>query len=427
MATIGVALRSVKQQLDQWVNTQQIEQICRDLGHRWRERVLGPATTVHLFLLQLLAGVALNKLRHLCKLSVTGEAIRVAKRRLPLKLLSELVDRVRGPHESLSQWNGLQVFIADALSFWTEDTPQLSRKYGKGKNQRGTSNGRPLPKLLATLDLNGGLIQKALTLPWSRNERTCLHRMLKVLPPLSILLGDRGLVGFAQVALMAAAGVQACLHLPRWLVVHGRGKGNHRRHKRLGRQDVLVRWRRDRRCAWMSKKRWNQLPQELLLRQVAFRILRPGYRPQWAWIVTTLTDHRKYPAGQLVELYAKRWQVEVYFRDLKCTLKMGRPRARDVAGVRKEVLTFVLLYNLVRQVMLRAAERQQVEPQRLSFSDVTTWLLWSAPGEALPDFTVNAKRARPTQPRAVKQARKRWPPLRQSRASLCKPRCHAKL
>jgi hypothetical protein len=228
-------------------------------------------------------------------------------------------------------------------------------------------------------------------------------------------------------ALMAAAGVQACLHLPRWLVVHGRGKANHRRHQRLGRQDVLVRWRRDRRCAWMSKKRWNQLPQELVLRQIAFRILRPGYRPQWAWIVTTLTDHRKYPARQLVELYAKRWQVEVYFRDLKCTLKMGRPRAKDVAGVRKEVLAFVLLYNLVRQVMLRAARRQQVEPQRLSFSDVTTWLLWSAPGEALPEFTVNARRARPTQPRAVKQARKRWPPLRQSRASLCKPRCHAKL
>jgi hypothetical protein len=33
--------------------------------------------------------------------------------------------------------------------------------------------------------------------------------------------------------------------------------------------------------------------------------------------------------------------VEVYFRDLKCTLKMGRPRAKDVAGVRKEVLAFV--------------------------------------------------------------------------------------
>ena len=427
MATIGVALQSVKQRLDQWINTQQIEQICRDLGHHWRERTLDPATTVHLFLLQLLAGVALNKLRHLCKLQVTGEAIRQAKLRLPLKLLMELVDRVRAPQEALSQWNGLRVFLADALSFWTEDTPQLSKKYGKGKNQRGKSNGRPLPKLLATLDLNSGLIQKVLTLPWSRNERTCLHRMFKCLPPLSILLGDRGLVGFAQMATMMAAGVQGCLQLPRWLVVHGQGKANHRRIKNLGKQDMLVSWRRGRRCAWMSKKAWNQLPQELVLRQIAFRILRPGYAPQWAWIITTLTDPKKYPAQQLVELYAKRWQVEVYFRDLKCTLKMGRPRAKDVAGVRKEVLTLVLLYNLVRQVMLQAAKRQQVEPQRLSFSDVTTWLLWSEPGEALPDFTINAQRARPTQPRAIKQARKRWPQLRQDRASLCKPRCHAKL
>jgi hypothetical protein len=149
--------------------------------------------------------------------------------------------------------------------------------------------------------------------------------------------------------------------------------------------------------------------------------------PKWAWIITTLSDPQKYPAQQLVELYAKRWQVEVYFRDLKCTLKMGRPRAKDVAGLRKEVLAFVLLYNLVRQVMLQAAGRQGVQPQRLSFSDVLIWLLWSEPGEPLPDFKINPVRARPTQPRAVKQARKRWPQLRQNRADLCKPICEAKL
>jgi len=427
MATIGVALRTVKQQLDQWVDTQQVEQICRDLGHRWRKRVLDPATTVHVFLLQLLAAASLSKLRHRCKLGVSAEAIRLAKKRLPLKLLMELVQRVRHPQEMLSQWNGFQVFIVDGLSFWTEDTPELSKKYGKGRNRRGKSKGRPLPKLLAILDLNSGLIQKVLLLPWARNERTCLHRLLKVLPPLSILLGDRGLVGFAQMATMMAAGVAACLQLPRWLVVHGRGKANHRRLRILGKQDVLVCWRRGRRCTWMSKRAWDQLPGELVLRQIAFRILRRGHRPKWAWIITTLTDHQKYPAQQLVELYAKRWQVEVYFRDLKCTLKMGRPRAKNVAGVRKEVLAFVLLYNLVRQVMLQAAKRQQVDPQRLSFSDVTTWLLCSEPGETLPDFKINAQRTRPTQPRAVKQARKRWPQLRQDRASLCKPRCHAKL
>jgi hypothetical protein len=425
MATIHVALRTVKHQLDQWVNTQQIEQICSELGHRWRKRVLDPATTVHLFLLQLLAAVALSKLRHLCKLQVSAEAIRLAKKRLPLQLLMELVERACKPQEALSQWNGLQVFIADALSFWTEDTPQLSHKYGKGKNQRGKSNGRPLPKLLATLDLSSGLIRKVLLLPWARNERTCLHRLLAALPPLSILLGDRGLVGFAQMAKMTAAGVAACMQLPRWLVVHERGKANHRRLRRLGKQDMLVCWRRGRRCAWMSKRAWNQLPCELVLRQIAFRILRPGYRAQWAWIITTLTDHKKYPAQQLVDLYAKRWQVEVYFRDLKCTLKMGRPRAKDVAGLRKEVLAFVLLYNLVRQTMLQASQRQQIDPRRLSFSDVIVWLLWSEPGETPPDF--NPERARPTQPRAVKQARKRWPQLRQHRASLCKPRCHTKL
>ena len=43
--------------------------------------------------------------------------------------------------------------------------------------------------------------------------------------------------------------------------------------------------------------------------------------------------------------------VEVYFRDLKQSLGMGKLSARTLAGVRKEMLAFVLLYNLVRKVM----------------------------------------------------------------------------
>lgn len=428
MATIGRALSQVKSQLDQWVPAPVIEQVCRDHGHRWRKRLLGPADTVHLMLLQLLAQVSMAALRHVSKVRVSAQAFCAARMRLPLSVMHELVRRACPAGPPLSCWKSLRVFAADGMSFLTEDTPELAQKYGKAKNGKGRGNGRPNCKLLAVMDLAGGFIYQVTALPWSRQERTCLARLLKACGEAALLLGDRGLAGFAQMALMLAAKVDGCLRLPRWLVVYGRGKANHRRVKRLGKQDLLVVWRKgDRPPKWMSKERWAKLPDELTLRQIAFRITRPGFRTHWAWIITTLTDPKKYPAQELVELYGKRWQVEVYFRDLKQTLGLRCPSSRTPQGVRKELLAFVILYNLVRQVIAAAASRQKVSPDRISFSDALTWLLWSAPGEELPDLVTNPIRHRPTQPRALKHCRRKYARMSRSRATLLKPACLAKL
>jgi hypothetical protein len=90
--------------------------------------------------------------------------------------------------------------------------------------------------------------------------------------------------------------------------------------------------------------------------------------------------------------------------------------------VRKQVLAFVLLYNLVRQIMIQAARQQGVDPERISFIDAVRWLLWSTPGEALPELVINPKRQRATQPRMIKRGRHRYPQLNGPRDQLSRPR-----
>jgi hypothetical protein len=119
--------------------------------------------------------------------------------------------------------------------------------------------------------------------------------------------------------------------------------------------------------------------------------------------------------------------IEVYFRDLKRTLKLKQTRAKSVDGVQKEILAFVVLYNLVRQVMARAAIRQGVDADRISFADAARWLLWSQPGDELIDLVVNPKRNRDTQPRMLKHGRRKYPRLNKPRARLTKPASVAKL
>jgi hypothetical protein len=428
MAKLSKSLEQIKARLEEFVPERQILGICIALKYRWRRRVLGPTLTIHLFLLQLLAKVALRGVRHVAQVSVTAQAICQAKKRLPLKLLMELVGFSAPPGETLPRWHGLIAHLVDGTSSMTPDTPELARRYGKGKNQRGTSFGYPLPKLLALMDLGGGFVRKVIALPWARQEFTCLSRLFKLIDPRGLLLGDRGLVSFTHLAMLCNAGLHGCFRLPHGMVTFGRGKGSRKRIKRLGKQDMLVRWIASRRPTWVSVKRWAPLAtQQLVLRQIAYRVCRPGFRTQWAWIITTLTDPKEYPAQELIDLYSKRWQIEVYFRDLKKTLGMEMISARSIDGVRKEILAFVLLYNLVRRVMVQAALQQNVAADRISFVDALRWLLWSAPGEPIPRLEINPQRKRRSPPRKIKRGRHRFPQIKGLSAELSKPACVAML
>ena len=431
MATFSAALRHVKEHLDRLVPEQEVSRLCRDLGHRWRERVLGPAVTVQLFLLQLLAKVSMRGVGRVAELSVTAQAVCAAKMRLPLTLLMELVRRsapASAEGGGTTTWRGLQVYVADGTGVLGQDVAPVARRYGKAKNQRGTGRGYPNPKLLALFDLEGGFVQRIIALPWHRQEFTCLARLFKAVARGALLLGDRGLVSFAHLALLLGQGAHGCFRLSRGQVVFGRGRASRRRVRPLGRQDVLVRWQSGQRPGWMSKTRWAALAgQELTLRQIAFRVRRPGFRTHWAWIVTTLCDPVAYPAQELVELYGKRWQVEVCFRDLKRTLDMSPLSAKTLAGTRKEILAFVLLYNLIRGVMGRAATRQGVAANRVSFVDALRWLLWGTPGTPPPALAVNPVRRRSCPPRRVKSKGYQFPPLNAPRSELAKPPCEVML
>lgn len=422
----------IKRELGQWIDSDLVNQCCQEANHRWRNRKLGPLMNVHLLMLQLLSQVALRGLRHVAQFSASGvsasaQAICQARQNLPLTVWMSLVQRVcaklvgdsGGPGSSL--WNGHRVFLADGMSFLTPDTPQLRKRYGKPSNQRGVSHcSYPTPKLLAMLDLGSGLIARVIALPHSRQERTCLKRLLSHLQTGDLLLADRGFAGFAQVAMMLASGVQCCIRLPRWLSVIGAGKANHLRLGRLAKGDLLVRWTQSNRPAkWMSRRAWNLLPEELILRQINFRIRKPGFRDQWMRLVTTLLDPELYPAEQIIDLYAKRWQVEVYFRDMKRSLGMKQMRSRTVSGVRKEILAFVLLYNLIRHVMGHAAEAMGVAADRISFIDAMRWLLWSDPNERRPGTLVlNRRRTRSPEPRVLKRGRRKYPPMNKPRHQL---------
>ena len=83
----------------------------------------------------------------------------------------------------------------------------------------------------------------------------------------------------------------------------------------------------------------------------------------WRWC-TNLMDARRFPAGEIVELYRMRWEVEVFFRVLKQTLGLKRVRSRNRNAVLTEIYMAFIAYLLVHWLVEEAARDYPVEPPR---------------------------------------------------------------
>lgn len=188
--------------------------------------------------------------------------------------------------------------------------------------------------------------------------------------------------------------------------------------KVLGEDDQLVEYFKPvGRPAWMSAAQWETLPASITVREIRRTVRRDGFRPMVVTIVTTLLDADAYPAEQLIELRLTRWMIETNIRHLKITLKMDELKCKTLAGVRKERAVFLLVYNLIRLIMLRAARRQNVNVNRLSFADTLAWLR-HGDITAQAEIKINPPRPGRLEPRVRKRAKKQYPYMTQPRATL---------
>src|SRR5512135_273473 len=116
--TLVSALRQIRDDLASLLEPLALSDLCRSLGCRWRERLLDPVTTIHLFILQVLHGnTACAHLPRLTGRAFTASAYCQARSRLPLAvlhaLLSRLVQTSRPLMDSTGLWHGHRTWLVD--------------------------------------------------------------------------------------------------------------------------------------------------------------------------------------------------------------------------------------------------------------------------------------------------------------------------
>lgn len=423
-------LRQLRQDLARQLAPLAILAVCRDLGHTWRTCLLDPATIVHLFIMQVLHGnTALAHLPRLTGLVFTPSAYCQARARLPLAVFQALLRRassaLRRDTDTTGRWLGHRTILVDGSSSSMPDTPELQAHFGQSKTAR-PGCGFPVAHLMALFHAGTGLLLEAFAAPLHSHDMGLVGRLHPHLEGGDVLVGDRGFCSFAHLALLARRGLHAVFRVHQKQIVDftpGRPHAGPRRTQAAGRGLPRSRWIRaldlhDQVVAglkpeqppdWMSPEAFAALPASLVVRELRYRIDVPGFRTREVTIVTTLLDGAAYTAAALAELYFRRWQVETHLRQLKQTMGMDVLKCETVAGVTKELTVYALVYNLVRVVMLEAAQRQGVAIERISFIDALRWLAGAHAGEALPALVVNPARPHRVEPRTVKRRPKQYP------------------
>src|SRR5713101_9882066 len=204
--TILEIVRHFKTDVAKAISAETIMKICGYLEYVCRERVLGPVTTVHVFLLQILHGnTACTALSRLAGVSFTAAAYCKARRRLPLALFEDLLERVCDAWfpdvHTTGRWRGHRTWILDGSSYSMADTPALRAHFGQPSAQ-AKGCGFPVAHMLALFHAGTGMLLRVLSSPLRTHDMRHAATMHAELDEGDILVADRGFASFAHLALL---------------------------------------------------------------------------------------------------------------------------------------------------------------------------------------------------------------------------------
>ena len=411
-------------------------------GANSRKRVFTPALTFWAWLSQVFDPAsscrsALCRVQALCAARCLGSlshdtaAYCRARLRLPARLLlavsrhlSEAVVRAAGDFGS-----GGRLLVMDGTTLTMPDSPANSRIYSYAPGQQ-PGCGFPLMFLLGLFDLNSGACLRVVKSPARRHDAAMAWRVLGCFRAGDTLVADRAFCSYAFIAELRARGVHVVmrLHQARAKVL------DMRKGRRLGKADRLQQWFKPQRAPDMHPARHAGLPGSMPLRIVAAQVGARGHRPTPMYFATTFQDAKTHSSESISRLYLRRWEVELFFDDIKTSQNMDLLRCQSPAMVARELLMHIIAYNIVRLLLVQAGKRRPAgQPGRISFKGtlnrVNLWqgTLWGSFSrrqtreryeQLLNDIANDVVRPRPHryEPRVLKRRRDTFSLMNQPRS-----------
>lgn len=355
---------------------------------------------------------------------ITGKAITdgaLAQRRalLPIAVFEQIMGAALRPKGEPARhpeafYQGLRLCGVDGSLFSVTNTPQIKKPMAKARSRRGRA---AFPKVGVAVMVELGLhnpLAAALGAE-GESEMVLAKRVLSAQPERSLLLNDR-YYGVPELLVGLPAEGQ------RHFLVRVRKNLTRRLLEVYPDGSALVELR--------SGKATRRV------REVLGRVRRGGGGPvTTVRLWTSLLDWRRHPAPELLALYGRRWEQEVFYKELKVDMR-STPclQSHTPLTAMQEIAALILAYAVLVDYRIEAAEAGAVGVLRISFMkilqvvqglwrflEVSADLLTSAQTRlvlcrslrGIADMAIPKRRQRSC-PRALRQPVSSWPRLRKN-------------
>jgi hypothetical protein len=305
------------------------------------------------------------------------------RQRLPWAIVADVMRRALRPRATRRHrdafWRGWRLVALDGTQFSLINTPQIAATTVKARTRRGRA---AFAKITTTVLLELG-VHNPLAAGIGRqgeSEWALALRLLAQVPRRALVLGDRlyGVAAFARHARAACArvGSHFLLRAPRHVTP--------RVIRRLGDGSRVIQ------VAVRQPGRPARILEWLEVREIRVHVRRPGHRGHVLRLWTTLDDPATAPALELAQLYARRWEHELYFREVKRQLRRtALLQSHTVETGAQEIAAIVLASAVLATERARAANGQ-VPVLTIRFGEVLTvvrglWLFFGPFADLVPD------------------------------------------
>jgi hypothetical protein len=341
--------------------------------------------------------------------TVTDGAICHARTRLGIEPVAELLRSLADV--PAPRFHGWRVLALDGVRLDVADTAANVRAFGRRKGRFGPSFW-PQVVMVVLLEVATRIPRDARMWPCDSSEKMVARDLLSSLGHEDLVLLDAGYYGVPFFSALMERGAFLLCPVPRHVLFRRRGRA--RREADVvdyvaSIRSLLPRPDGRRHAVWIDVR--------------VIEVRRRGFRHRR--FVTNLPC--TIPAREIVELYRRRWEIEVAFDEIKtvlCHTPAGATpvelRSKTPEGACQEAFALLCAYSLVRRTMVSAAASAGLDPLDISFTDALRTItqaavtMLGAPARCLPSIHEEMLRdiallvlRRPTSPRTCPREVKR--------------------
>ena len=365
------------------------------------------------------AGTLAQHVKQLTGKTLTDGALAQRRARLPIAVFEQMMEATLQPKGEATRhqeafYQGLRLCGVDGSLFSVTNTPQNKKQMRKARSRRGRA---AFPKVGVAVMVELGLHNPLAAALGAQGESELVlaKRVLSAQPAQSLLINDR-YYGVPELLVGLPAKRE------RHFLVRVRKNLTRRLLEVYADGSALVEIR--------SGKTTR------LVREILGRVQRGGRGPATTvrlW--TSLLDWRRHPATELLALYGRRWEQEVFYKELKVDMR-STPclQSHTPLTAMQEIAALILAYAVLVDYRIEAATVGAVGVLRISFMKTLQVVqgLWQflevsadllTPAQVrlvvrrslrrIADMAIPKRRQRSC-PRALRQPVSSWPRLRKN-------------